>query len=121
MIILLIEDDKFVLHALKHIIENLGHTVVTAEDAEKAMTNISSMQFDLIFSDIMMPGMSGLSLLTILRSAYRCDTPIIAMSSLSHKPVQDAALQAGASDFMIKPFSLDDLSEKLNRFNKNVN
>lgn len=121
MMILLVEDDKLILHTLKHIIENLGHTVVIAEDAEKAMTNISSMRFDLIFSDIMMPGISGLSLLTILRSAYRCSTPIIAMSTLNHKPVLDAAFQAGANDFMLKPFSLEDLAQKLNKFNKSVN
>jgi CheY-like chemotaxis protein len=116
MNILIIEDDTHVLHTLKHFIENLGHSVVLAEDAEKAMENITRKKFDLIFSDIMMPGISGLSLLTILRSAYRCDTPIIAMSSLSHKPLLEAAFQAGANDFMVKPFSPDDLTQKVSKF-----
>ena len=116
MNILIIEDDKLVLHSLKHVIENLGHTVVLAEDAEKAMEYITNNKFDLIFSDIMMPGISGLSLLTILRSAYRCDTPIIAMSTLNHKPLLEEAFQAGANDFMIKPFSLEDLSQKMSKF-----
>ncbi len=119
MNILIIEDDKMVLHSLKHILEDMGHEVVTAEYAEKAMEDITGKKFDLIFSDIMMPGISGLSLLTILRSAYRCNTPIIAMSSLSHKPLLEAAFQAGANDFMIKPFSLTDLSEKMEKFNVN--
>jgi CheY-like chemotaxis protein len=118
MNILIIEDDKLVLHSLSHIIESLGHVVVLAEDAEIAMQNITSKKFDLIFSDIMMPGISGLSLLTILRSAYRCSTPIIAMSSLNHKPLLEAAFQAGANDFMTKPFSVEDLSGKINKFNE---
>lgn len=119
MNVLIIEDDKLTLHSLKHVIESLGHKVSLAENAEEAMNKIVDGKFDLVFSDIMMPGISGLSLLTILRTVHLCKTPIIAMSILNDKPVMEAAFLAGANDFMVKPFTLEGLSETLNKFDSN--
>lgn len=120
MNILIIEDDKLTLHSLKHVIESLGHNVALAENAEEAMNKIVDGKFDLVFSDIMMPGISGLSLLTILRTVHLCKTPIVAMSILNDKPVVEAAFAAGANDFMVKPFTLEGLTETLNKFDTNV-
>ncbi|MCD6017343.1 MAG: response regulator [Bacteroidetes bacterium] len=119
MNILIIEDDKLTLHSLKHVIESLGHKVVLAENAEEAMNKIVDGKFDLVFSDIMMPGISGLSLLTILRTVHLVKTPIVAMSILNDKPVVEAAFAAGANDFMVKPFTLEGLTETLNKFDAN--
>lgn len=119
MNILIIEDDKLTLHSLKHVIESLGHKVVLAENAEEAMNKIVDGKFDLVFSDIMMPGISGLSLLTILRTVHLCKTPIVAMSVLNDKPIIEAAFAAGANDFMVKPFTVEGLTETLNKFDSN--
>lgn len=116
MNILIIEDDKLTLHSLKHVIEGLGHKVELAENAEEAMNKVVEGKFDLVFSDIMMPGISGLSLLTILRTVHLCKTPIVAMSILNDLPVIEAAFAAGADDFMVKPFTLDGLSKTLSKF-----
>jgi CheY-like chemotaxis protein len=118
MNVLIIEDDQLTLNLLKYSIESYGHEVSVAENAEEALSSITSCKFDLIFSDIMMPGTSGLSLLTALRTTHFCSTSIIAMSSLNNKPLLDAAYKAGANDFMVKPFTEADLSEKLNKFSK---
>jgi CheY-like chemotaxis protein len=119
MNILIIEDDKLTLMSLKHAIENLGHDVTLAVTAEEAMNKIVDGKFDLVFSDIMMPGISGLSLLTILRTVHLCNTPIIAMSILNDKPIVQAAYDAGANDFMPKPFTLENLTAKLKKFDTN--
>lgn len=116
MNVLVIEDDKITLNSLKYVIESLGHKVAIAENAETAIRKVEEEKFDLIISDIMMPGLSGLSLLSILRTMHLCKAPIIAMSTLNNKTLLDAAFEAGANDFMIKPFTFDGISEKLKKF-----
>jgi CheY-like chemotaxis protein len=116
MNVLVIEDDKISSFALKHIIEDLGHKVSIEENAEEAMNGIIEGKFDLVFSDIMMPGISGLSLLTILRTVHLCKTPVIAMSVLNDQSLINAAFQAGANDFLLKPFNTDALKKKLEKF-----
>lgn len=116
MNILIIEDDKLTLHSLKHVIEGFGHKVELADNAEEAMNKVVDGKFDLVFSDIMMPGISGLSLLTILRTVHLCKTPIVAMSILNDRPVIEAAFAAGANDFIVKPFTLDGLAKTIQKF-----
>jgi len=118
MKILVVEDDKFALNLLRHSLETLGHTVEGTLNGEEAIKMAADGKFDLIISDIMMPGISGLSLVTILRTVHLCTTPIIIMSALSNRPLLDSVFDAGANDFLAKPFSIADLEEKLKKFDK---
>jgi CheY-like chemotaxis protein len=120
MKILIIEDDKLTLLSLKQMVLNLGHSVSTAGNAEEALREIGDHNFDLIFSDIMMPGISGLSLLTILRTVHLCKTPIIAMSVLDDKPLLQATFDAGANDFMVKPITSESIKQKIEKFEKGI-
>ncbi len=116
MNILVIEDDKVTLKTLQSSIENLGYEVTIANSAEEAIKLTETEKFDVIISDIMMPGISGLSLVNVLRSVNLCTAPIIMMSALNNKSLLDAAFEAGASDFIPKPFNIDDLSAKLKKY-----
>ena len=116
MNILIIEDDKLSLFSLKHVMESWGHNIEVCENAEEGMKSINNDNFDLVFCDIMMPGISGLSLLSILRTVHLCKTPVVAMSVLNDQSLRDAAFQAGANDFLHKPFSTESLMEKLKKF-----
>ncbi len=118
MNILIIDDDKLTINTLLHLLENMDHKVTLARDGEDAISKITAEEFDLIISDIMMPGISGLSLVNVLRSIHLCTSPIIMMSTLSNKPLLEAALEAGANDFIQKPFTADEIEEKLEVFNK---
>lgn len=118
MDILIIEDDKLTLNAVQHSLENMGHATSVAKSGEEAIDLIAEKEFDLIISDIMMPGISGLSLVTVLRSVHLCFTPIIMMSTLNHGPLLDAAFKAGANDFLNKPFTAEELEEKLKKYQK---
>lgn len=118
MNILIIDDDKLTINALMQILENLGHNVSLALDGEKAINLISKQEYDLIISDIMMPGISGLSLVSVLRSVHLCTTPIIMMSTLNNKPLLDAAMEAGANDFIPKPFTTEDIKAKVALFDR---
>jgi DNA-binding response OmpR family regulator len=113
MKILIIEDDQMTLNLLKYSIERLGHKAFVAESGEKAITMLGNDSYDLIISDVMMPGLSGLSLVSVIRSVNMLSTPIIMMSALSNKPLLDAAFEAGANDFLAKPFTMEELEEKL--------
>jgi DNA-binding response OmpR family regulator len=116
MDILIIEDDKLILNLLQHGIKNAGHKAFTAENAEQAISLVTSRNFDLIITDIMMPGISGLSLISILRTVHLISTPIIIMSALHNKPLLAAAFEAGANDFIAKPFMMEELEEKLRKY-----
>jgi two-component system, sensor histidine kinase ChiS len=120
MNILIIEDDKVSLKMLQHSIDNLGHTVHTAENSEAAISLLSTEKIDLILSDIMMPGISGLSLVSVLRTVQLCKLPIIMMSVLHNQALLDAAFEAGANDFLVKPISIELLKDKLEKYEKNV-
>lgn len=120
MNILIIEDDKLTLTALQHSLEGMGHTVYMAEDGEGAISLIVKQNFDLVICDIMMPGISGLSLVSVLRLVHLCTIPIVMMSTLNNKPLFEAAFEAGANDFLAKPFSVHDLEEKLRKFDRSV-
>jgi CheY-like chemotaxis protein len=118
MDILIVEDDKMTLNLLQYCIENLGHKAFLAADGDEAINMISDGKYDLLICDVMMPGISGLSLVSVLRSGRHISIPIILMSTLNNKPLQEAAKEAGADDFLQKPFSVEDLTEKLKKFEK---
>jgi CheY-like chemotaxis protein len=118
MKVLIIEDDKLTLSAVQHSIENMGHEVYTAVNGEEAIDHARKMEFDLLLCDIMMPGISGLSLVTVLRQVHLVFTPIIIMSTLSNRPLLDAAYKAGANDFLNKPFTNEELKEKIKKYEK---
>jgi DNA-binding response OmpR family regulator len=116
MKILIIEDDKITLNSLKYIIEQSGHSASTAKDGNEAIDLLLKESFDLIFCDVMMPGISGLSLLTYLRSVHLFTMPIVMMSSLNDESLFDMAFEAGADDFIIKPFTEKDISGKIIKY-----
>jgi len=120
MNILIIDDDKLTINALKHTLESLGHKTGVSTNGEQAIEMITAGNYDLIISDVMMPGISGLSLVAVLRTIHLCFTPIIMISSLSNRPLIDAALKAGANDFLTKPIDVKELEKKIKKFEKKV-
>ncbi len=118
MNVLIIDDDKLTVNSVQHSLELLGHQAVVAKNGEEAIEMVTSGNFDVIISDIMMPGISGLSLVNVLRSVHLCFTPIIMMSTLNNRPLLDAAFKAGANDFLNKPVSTEDLDLKLRKYEK---
>lgn len=113
MNILIIEDDKVTLKTLQNGMENLGHKVCIAENSEEAIQHVTESKFQLILCDVMMPGISGLSLVKVLRTMIPNEVSIVVMSALNNKPLLDAAFEAGAHDFIAKPFALQELVIKL--------
>jgi two-component system, OmpR family, response regulator len=116
MKILIIEDNSLTLNSLKQMAEGLGHEAFLAENAGAAQKYLSGETFDLLLCDVMMPGVSGLSFVSFLRNTAQCPTPIVMMSTLSNESLLKAAFDAGANDFIVKPFTAMEFAKKLEKF-----
>lgn len=116
MNILIIEDEKLSLRTFKHCIELMGHNYYLAENGMEAINMIRQHKIDFIFSDILMPGISGLSLVSVLRNTYLMKIPIVMVSSLNSKYLEEAVEKTGANDFIRKPFTVKAIAEKIQKF-----
>jgi two-component system response regulator CiaR len=115
MDILIIDDSKLMLKTLEFQLKELGHTVHVADSAELGIIMAKKGKYDLLISDLIMPGVSGLSLVNTLRSVHHCNTPIIIMSAEKNKTLLDDGFETGVADFLFKPFSTKELEEKINK------
>jgi DNA-binding response OmpR family regulator len=116
MKILVVDDDSILLEAISFNLKEDGYDVITANDGFKALDIIQRQEhLDLIISDIMMPNMSGLSLLSLLKKFYFDKVPVILISSLDKGDVVLSAMKLGAHDFIVKPFNIDELSLRVKK------
>jgi two-component system, OmpR family, response regulator PrrA len=106
--VLVVEDDDAVRTAVDRGLGVHGFDVSSVPDAESAIEIIARRRPDVMIVDIGLPGMSGVELCTRLR-ALDVDTPILILSARDQVGDRVAGLQAGADDYVVKPFSLDEL------------
>ncbi|HUB00540.1 MAG TPA: response regulator transcription factor [Terracidiphilus sp.] len=112
MQICMIEDDVRLAELVKQALEESRHVVAHLVDGEGAAGYISAHDFDIVLLDLMLPGISGLSVLKQLRHA-NCLTPVIVISARDTVPEMVRALDIGADDYLTKPFHLDILLARL--------
>jgi YesN/AraC family two-component response regulator len=106
--LLIVDDEEHILKMLSEFFKSQGANVATASDGEKALEYVKENKVDLVISDIMMPRMSGLSLFYEVRKI----DPFIQFIVITGYPsIQNIVemLEAGVSDFIVKPFDLTDL------------
>jgi len=113
--VLVIEDNRDILDAVRLLLEQEGFEVITAEDCSKALDYLAQQSPDLILTDLMMPEMTGLELIHRLRRVSNFDRiPIIAMSAYNPTYLA-AAVGAGAETALHKPEDLDALIKTVNQ------
>ncbi len=110
MKILLVDDDQMTLKTLSHYLTEEGYEVSQADNAYKAIEILQHEKTDLIISDIMMPNVSGLSFLSLLKNFYFDKIPVILISSLNKGDIISNSLGLGASFFLTKPIDFKELS-----------
>ena len=117
--ILCIDDALVMRRLLKQILENMGHTVFTAEDGEQAMEIARKEPVDLVLSDVNMPNMSGTSLVPKLRrlDTYK-STPIVMVTTESDGYKKDKLKSLGANGWLRKPFTEQQVKNILEHFLK---
>jgi len=106
--ILVIDDEKSILDLLSAVFEKEGYLVETCLSATRAVELIETQDFDMIISDIKMPRMSGMELLRYVRDK-RPDIPIVMITAYGTIKQAVEALKAGAMDYIVKPFDVDEL------------
>jgi two-component system response regulator MprA len=110
--VLIVEDDPGVRDALTRALRFEGYDVTTATDGGRALAQVEESEPDLILLDVMMPFVDGLETCRRLR-ARGYDTPILILTALGEVGDRVDGLDAGADDYMAKPFSLDELLARL--------
>ncbi len=115
MKILIADDQSTIRTLLREILEKLGFdSIVEADDGDVALEKLREDTFGLIISDIHMDKMSGLELLSSVKDdAILKDIPFLLVSSENTKQVVLKAIKAGIDDYILKPFSLEVVKEKL--------
>jgi two-component system nitrogen regulation response regulator NtrX len=106
--LLLVDDDPNTLASLSRAFRMAGHEVTVCDNATRAAETLRSEAFDLVFSDVIMPGKTGLDLLEEMKS-LGIKTPIIMISGQANIEMAVRATKLGALDFLEKPLSTDKL------------
>jgi two-component system response regulator PilR (NtrC family) len=112
--ILVVDDERAIQDSLAWCLRTDGHEVQTAEDGEEAMEIMAAQDFDVVISDIIMPGVSGLELLRKARVLHP-RTLVVLITAYATVETAVAALREGASDYVLKPFKFDDLRSRVQR------
>ncbi len=112
--ILIIEDDQRLAQLLRAGVEEAGYQVLLANDAEMALRlfRISGSEIDLVLSDILLPGMSGLDLCRLIRTE-KSKVSILMLTALGTTDDKLDGFDAGADDYMTKPFDFRELLARI--------
>jgi two-component system phosphate regulon response regulator PhoB len=112
--ILVVEDEPSIQELIAASLRHAGHRVLCAESAEQAAHRVNETLPDLVLLDWMLPGMSGIQYARRLRSMERTrDLPIIMLTARSEEHDKVAGLEAGADDYLAKPFSPRELLARI--------
>lgn len=113
--ILIVDDAAFMRMQLKNIFTNLGHEVVgEAENGQQAASLYEELQPDIVSMDITMPEMNGVEATKEIKSKY-ANATIIMCSAMGQQQMVLDAIKAGATDFIVKPFTEERVKETLEK------
>jgi DNA-binding response OmpR family regulator len=112
MRLLVVEDEVRMLELLRRGLTEEGHTVVCASDGSEGWELACHYGFDAVVLDVMMPRMNGLDLARKLRQ-HRNTTPVLMLTAKDSVPDIVRGLDAGADDYLTKPFTFDELMARL--------
>jgi len=111
MLILVVDDDPEIVSFLKRGLTYEGYTVDTAGDGAEALAKAREREPDLVVLDVMMPGMDGIEVSRRLRQGS--EVPILMLTAKGTVSDRVAGLDSGADDYLVKPFSFDELLARI--------
>lgn len=111
--VLVVDDDETIRDTLYELLSE-SYICQTAETAEKAFARLQADIYDVVLTDISMPGLSGLELLGHVRQRFP-NTPVIVISGISDQEHAQGLIKLGAFDYLLKPFSLDEVEKSVRR------
>lgn len=110
--ILLVEDDMNLAFVVKDTLVNKDYDVSHLPDGQSALRAINKDKYDLVLLDVMLPGMDGFSITKLLRQ-QRNQTPILFLTAKSLAEDRIKGFEAGADDYLTKPFSIEELTLRI--------
>ncbi|MFI7010444.1 response regulator transcription factor [Streptomyces sp. NPDC050145] len=110
--VLLAEDDRAIRNALERALTLEGYAVTAVADGVQALAAAHRARPDVLVLDVMMPGIDGLQVCRVLR-AEGDPTPILMLTALVETPDRIAGLDAGADDYVVKPFDVEEVFARL--------
>ena len=112
--ILIVDDDITITELMKALVKIEGHEPTTVNDSLQALEIAKSLNPDLITLDLMMPGLTGFELCKLLHDDPKfSNTPIVIVSAKDDPESKEQAIHAGATDYLMKPFGLDEFLNKI--------
>ena len=111
--ILVVDDEQAISRMIARVLDRGGYVCMEAGSAGEALKLLESHAFDVVITDIRMPGMSGIDLLKSIKADY--DADVIVMTGFTDDYNYESVIMAGASDFVQKPLSFKELSIRLKR------
>jgi len=106
--ILVVDDERSIQVGLKGLLAREGHEVTTAGSGEEALRLLNSHSFDLVLTDLRMPGLDGMDLLKKVKERHP-DTLVMMMTAYGSEKVAVEAMKAGAHDYIVKPFDNEEV------------
>ena len=113
--VLIVDDELDVLNVMKEMLDRLGFESSAVTSSVKAIELVKDTQFDLIITDLIMPDGNGLELIHKIRSLKQ-GIPIIITAGVSLEDVNIELNQYGLEDFIKKPFTMNDIRQKVSKF-----
>lgn len=112
--LLVVDDEEVIRDVCAQILEAEGYKVTTASSGKEALHLMSENKFDAVVTDIMMPDMSGLDLLEVIRST-NMDISSVVITGLGTFDMATQSDRLGAREFVVKPFTPDELSRAVRK------
>lgn len=115
--VLIADDDPHILMLTRLILQNQGYELIQANNGQEAIDFAIKEEPDIVFSDIMMPKKGGFDVCRTLKANPKLShIPIVLLSALQDNQYQENSIQEGASEYIHKPFELNDLNKCIQRF-----
>jgi DNA-binding NtrC family response regulator len=111
--LLIVDDDETIRDVLLELFSDV-HLCRAASTAEEAVERLMSQDYDVVITDVSMPGMSGENLLGFVK-VYRPKTPVLFISGSAGREHAERLLKRGAFDYLLKPFSLEEIAKRVAR------
>jgi two-component system OmpR family response regulator len=111
--ILVAEDDRDTAEFIRRGLDELGHNVTMADQGVDALHLLSTEPFDVAVLDRMLPGLDGLSIVRCIRASTN-EVPVLLLTALGRIEDRVDGLEAGADDYLIKPFAFSELAARVN-------
>lgn len=113
--ILVAEDNKLILETIAHSLIREGYVVIKAIDGKQCLVILENMDVDLVITDLYMPFINGDEVISSLRNERKKTMPILVLSATETEDSVSRLFELGADDFLIKPFSLIELNERVRK------